>query len=481
MNINNTDVKHLSIYFFILLSWLLAPQARAYFNQAKADSIASTLSRVSAPADSIRILLDVYDLAEQKRKPEVAERILDLAVRTKDHVVMADIIRQLSVLKVRDANRLRRLLDLAKQLPEDRERKAVELFVKMELATNEATYTTEEERVKYILKYAKEDMTPNGDLYEDLIDLGRMVFFLGRAARGSMYIEYLQRLEEMIELLPEDHFYVRNLLCTAAANFYTQNNNPQKGVEFDRLLLKQIGKLEKLYAEKGRKYRNFDRYYYICYRRMLRNYKALPLQEVKDLYARCAILADKDDDINSDFYGIGRPTVYRLLAEKDYKGVIPHIKKSLESASDDNLKRELLGALVEASDSIGDNETLSDALQECNHMLEEKLRLESEVTYRELQIRYDVNNLRAERDRLEKDKTSLEMATDQKVISISLAALFVLAIIVMLLYRSNFKLRRKLYVAKEENKSLQANIESILDNGTPQGSRDVRDIMSGNS
>ena len=324
-------------------------------------------------------------------------------------------------------------------------------------------------------------MTPNGDLYEDLIDLGRMVFFLGRAARGSMYIEYLQRLEEMIELLPEDHFYVRNLLYTAAANFYTQNNNPQKGVEFDRLLLKQIGKLEKLYAEKGRKYRNFDRYYYICYRRMLRNYKALPLQEVKDLYARCAILADKDDDINSDFYGIGRPTVYRLLAEKDYKGVIPHIKKSLESASDDNLKRELLGALVEASDSIGDNETLSDALQEYNHMLEEKLRLESEVTYRELQIRYDVNNLRAERDRLEKDKTSLEMATDQKVISISLAALFVLAIIVMLLYRSNFKLRRKLYVAKEENKSLQANIESILDNGTPQGSRDVRDIMSGNS
>ncbi len=459
-------MKHLSIYFFILLSWLLAPQARAYSNQAKADSIASTLSKVSAPADSIRILLDVYDLAEQKRKPEVAERILDLAVRTKDHVVMADIIRQLSVLKVRDANRLRRLLDLAKQLPEDRERKAVELFVKMELATNEATYTTEEERVKYILKYAKEDMTPNGDLYEDLIDLGRMVFFLGRAARGSMYIEYLQRLEEMIELLPEDHFYVRNLLYTAAANFYTQNNNPQKGVEFDRLLLKQIGKLEKLYAEKGRKYRNFDRYYYICYRRMLRNYKALPLQEVKDLYARCAILADKDDD---------------MLAEKDYKGVIPHIKKSLESASDDNLKRELLGALVEASDSIGDNETLSDALQEYNHMLEEKLRLESEVTYRELQIRYDVNNLRAERDRLEKDKTSLEMATDQKVISISLAALFVLAIIVMLLYRSNFKLRRKLYVAKEENKSLQANIESILDDGTPQGSRDVRDIMSGNS
>ena len=48
-----------------------------------------------------------------------------------------------------------------------------------------------------------------------------------------MYIEYLQRLEEMIELLPEDHFYVRNLLYTAAANFYTQNNNPQKGVEFD--------------------------------------------------------------------------------------------------------------------------------------------------------------------------------------------------------------------------------------------------------
>lgn len=474
-------MKHLSIYFFILLSWLLAPQARAYSNQAKADSIASTLSRVSAPADSIRILLDVYDLAEQKRKPEVAERILDLAVRTKDHVVMADIIRQLSVLKVRDANSLRRLLDLAKQLPEDRERKAVELFVKMELATNEATYTTEEERVKYILKYAKEDLTPKGDLYEDLIDLGRMVFFLGRAAKGSMYIEYLQRLEEMIELLPEDHFYVRNLLYTAAANFYTQNNNPQKGVEFDRLLLKQIGKLEKIYAEKGRKYRNFDRYYYICYRRMLRNYKALPLQEVKDLYARCAILADKDDEINSDFYGIGRPTVYRLLAEKDYKGVIPHIKKSLESASDDNLKRELLGALVEASDSIGDNETLSDALQEYNHMLEEKLRLESEVTYRELQIRYDVNNLRAERDRLEKDKTSLEMATNQKVISISLAALFVLAIIVMFLYRSNFKLRRKLYVAKEENKSLQANIESILDNGTPQGSRDVRDIMSGNS
>lgn len=459
----------------VIVGAAIPSKSEAIVNQAMADSIVHNLT-AGTPADTIRQLYNAFDLSAWKHKGDVGFQILDVARRAGDHTTMADQLCQLSSIYMADSTVINRLLVLADELPDGEEKKSVKLFVKVESATGEATYLSPEERNTKLMKYVKEDITPKHDLYEDIYDLYCTVIFLGKESKGNMYLEYIDRLEKMIKEMPADNYAIRNLFYTSASIFYTQNNYPEKAIESDKELLHQIEQLEKMYKARGRVYRNYDRYYYICYRRMLRNHSALTLDEVKDLYARCARLAEKDEEVRNDFENKGKVTAYRLLAEKDYAGAIPHLKKALGIDLDTATRRELLGFLVAAADSVGDNVTLLSALRDYNNILLEDQRVKSQEALRELQIRYDVNSLQAEKNKLELEKRDLEHANDEKLISIVLVCLFVMAIVLMLLCRSYFRLKADKRTMAEDNEKLKKTIEELLNDGKPAGSTDLHNF-----
>lgn len=447
-------------------------KTHAVVNQAMADSIVSNL-RAGTPSDTIRQLYDAFDLSVWKNKGEVGFKILDVARRSKDYTTMADQLRQLSSIYMSDSIVIKQLLSLTEELPDGEEKEGVKLFVRVEGATGEATYLSPEERNEKLMKYVKEEITPKYDMYEDIYDLYCTTIFLGKESKGNLYLEYIDRLEKMIQQLPSDSYYIKNLFYTSAAIFYTQNGYPEKAIESDRELLRQIEQLEKMYKAQGRHYRNFDRYYYICYRRMLRNHSALSRDEVKDLYARCARLAETDLEVKLDFENNGKVTAYRLLAEKDYAGAIPYLKKALKSDRDVATHKELLGFLVAAADSVGDNATLLSALKEYNNILLEDQRVKSQEALREMQIRYDFNTLKNEKNALELEKRDLEHATDEKLISIVLVSLFVMAIVLMLLCRGYFRQKADKRALADDNEKLKKTIEEILNDGKPAGSSDL--------
>lgn len=161
------------------------------------------------------------------------------------------------------------------------------------------------------------------------------------------------------------------------------------------------------------------------------------------------------------------------MAEKRYAEAVPKLMNALDKTDDSNLRVSLVNMLVEAADSVGDDNTLLFALKESNALYKEKMRVNSEEAYRELQIRYDVNNLKNANSQLEIDKRDSDIATHQKLISVILAALLVMVIFLMLLYRKHFSLRQKVRDLKIENERLHKNIEDILDDGTPQGTIDL--------
>ena len=447
-------------------------KTHAIVNQAMADSIVSNLTP-GTPTDSIRQLYDAFDLSAWNKKDDVGFQILDIARRAKDYTAMEDQLRQLSSICMEDSATVRNLLGIVEELPDGDEKERTRLFVKIEEATGAATYLSQEERNKRLMKYVREDITPKQTLYEDIYDLYCTAIFLGKESKGNMYLEYIDRLGKLMEKLPADSYYLRNLFYTSAAIFYTQNGYHEKAVEADRNLLRQIELLERMYTKMGRKYRNYDRYYYICYRRMLRNYEALTPEEVKDLYARCARLAEKDPEVRSDFETSGRVTAYRLLAEKDYAGAIPYLKKALAADKDVTNRKALLGFLVEAADSVGDNATLLSALKDYNEMLVEDQKIKSQQALRELQIRYDVNSLQKEKTELELEKRDLEHANDEKIIIVVLLCLFVMAIVLMLLCRSYFRLKADKRAISDDNEKLKKSIEVLLNDGKPAGSTDL--------
>ena len=185
--------------------------------QASADRIIATLGEGQSASDSIRILYDAFDLAPMQSKSGVAWKILDIARRTGDDESQADILRQLSVLEVRDRNVIDRLVSMTSNIKDEPLRKRVELFVNVQKALGEARYLEGEERMKVLMEYVKEDLTPKQDIYQDILDLYRVVIFIRHTTTGNMYLEYLGRLEKLINECPEEIPFLKSLFYTTAA------------------------------------------------------------------------------------------------------------------------------------------------------------------------------------------------------------------------------------------------------------------------
>lgn len=369
-----------------------------------------------------------------------------------------------------------KLLAYADQIEDEHHRKAVKLFIKVMRAGEEANYIPEKDLRAALLKYASEDITPKGDNYEDILDLFRMVIFIGTTTRGNLYLEYLTKLENYFKDFPNDLGYLRNLFYTTAANCHTRNDHPEKAIEADRKLLEIISSLENKYKKLGRNYRDYSRYYYISYRRMLNNYKALSKDEINDLYNKCLKLAESDPEIAKDFYGEGRPIIYKMMSDGDYADLVPRLKKSLPLVRDNYTKLQLTGLLVEAADSINDTETLLTALKVYNKMLRERIKEHSDEAYSELQIRYDVEQLKQAAERLRMEKKEAELATVQKLIAVGLIAVLIMVVIIMFLYRSNYSLKRVMRNLKKENDNLHKTIEDVVeDHDYVPGTLDVRE------
>ena len=187
------------------------------------------------------------------------------------------------------------------------------------------------------------------------------------------------------------------------------------------------------------------------------------------------MLAEKNEDVSRDFYEKGTPTIFRMMAEQDYVSAVPKIKQALKTERSKNMRGRLLRMLVTAADSINDETTLLTALRDYSQFLKTTLDAQSEEAYQELQIRYDINKLKAERDTLESEKRDVEQATSQRVIAVSLIGLLVLAIVMMYLYRSNFSLKKRMRNTLEENAQLHTTIEDMLGSTGLKRTLDVRE------
>ena len=466
------------IYFLLIISICLLCQSQVAFceDQVVADSLLSQMKYRKTAEDSLKLYYDVFDASVLSKKLPVGKKILELAHRTNDQRALLDFIPQVTSVGVSDSATVAEMMRYADLLEDPMARKTVKVFIKVKKATEEASYIPESDLSAALIKYARErSQAGKGDFYDDMSALWKVLVFLGNRNQGNLYLEYLTRLEDMMDQVPPECVYLLNQFYTTAANVHTRNGNPAKAIEMDRKLLGVIATLEKRYKDMGRTYRDYTRHYYVCYRRMLGNYKALSLEEVKDLYTKCAMLAEKNEDVSRDFYEKGTPTIFRMMAEQDYVSAVPKIKQALKTERSKNMRGRLLRMLVTAADSINDETTLLTALRDYSQFLKTTLDAQSEEAYQELQIRYDINKLKAERDTLESEKRDVEQATRQRVIAVSLIGLLVLAIVMMYLYRSNFSLKKRMRNTLEENAQLHTTIEDMLGSTGLKRTLDVRE------
>ncbi|MDE6008102.1 MAG: hypothetical protein K2G90_02730 [Muribaculaceae bacterium] len=468
-------MKYIQFFLVLAIMTFAGLDASAKLSrQPEADALRATLKPGMTPKDSIDILFNVFDLADQKNKSEIGWKILDIAQRSKNYEVLYDMLPQVSSLHIEEIEPQEKLIAMANKLPDGDKKKAVVCFLKVNKATVEGSYLTPEERHAHLVKYLKEDITQKDDVYQNFLDLYRVVVFLGLSHDGSMYMEYLERLEKMIDEIPETGFAFPSRFYTTAANFYSRNGYYEKAIEMDRQLLKLISQLETYYAKQGRKYRNYDRFKYLCYRRMLSNYPALTDAEVEEYYAKCKELAQKNEELNTDFHQYRLADAPYLMAKKRYPEAVVALQEALNHVRVRATRYVMLSRLKEAADSTNNKEVLLSALQDYNNMLEDKLKANAEGTMLELRMRYEVKKIEEARRQAEEEKHVMELESDEKLISLALIAVFVLAVVLMFLYRSHFSLIHKSRDLKADNQKLHDTIEEMLiSKGNIPGTEDL--------
>lgn len=426
------------------LTIFIALSAHPSYNaDVELPKLQAQLAELTNPADSVKVLYDIFDLGNRQQKVAAAEELFAVAGRAGDIDSQLDIVR-LSTSYV-GPSILNQLQQKVSALPESRLRNETLLFLEMKEIQHDSrymSYSQQNRKFTELVASLNSDSVSNNP-YQRLLSLYKVTAFLRNNHDSEMRIEYMDSLLSLVESKNFQLYALRNLIYAEAALIYTDANDYRRALNADRNLLGVISQLEKYYHDKGREYRNYERSRYNVLRRMLRNYKGLSPKEVDHIYARIQELAAINPEIASHFKKSYATACYDM-AKGRYSEAIPQLDRLLRDSMAQPLKVQLLQMMIDAAKQTSDTAILVKAMTEYTDMLTDMNSNAMPQKYRELQVAYDVSTLRAKNTQLQLNDILRQKEALQKNMSL-LIALWVICLVTMallLFYWSKY--RRKI-------------------------------------
>lgn len=439
---NNAQMRKV-IFALLLLAVMAVPDVMGAGRQMIIDSLEHRLSTLRSPSDSLKVLWDLFDIqnTSAQRLPLI-ERVYRTAVNAGDTAARIEAIMQQANVQSGDSVGLARLneklLDL-KPSPELREARTFVKFLRVETRLrNLRSKPSYRDMSRMIRQF---DSISGADPYDKMLLLYSLCTYLSTTTQGGLLEEYASKLSAMVDTVHLPMGSLRNLVYSRVAPVYTNNGAAKKAVETDRKLLNIVDSLSRVYEEKGRKFRKFERNRYISYRRMLANYKALTSAEVEMYHNLIEDLAAENPDIRSDLDNCPRAHACYYMATGRYEDAVKALKQCLSRPGVTELQYYLYDALYEAAAQTGDRQTQLNAALQYNSLLRKQLNDRADERFRELQIIYDVSELRAENLHLEESRNKARLRNTYIVIGISAAALVVMLVLILILVSQNRKMK----------------------------------------
>lgn len=429
----------------------------AFEKQQIIDSIKAGLTNKVNSTERISMLTNIFDLTNSiSLKDSVGSVIYNLALQTGNSEDGLNILRHLGNLHVKEDSLLAIDINRAKRFQPSPTRDMTVTFLRMLRNHNGLWYADEKTRTHRLQQLL--DMVnanPPTDIYEKIVLLHALCLYIGNTSQGDMLIHYMNKLEELVESLPEDHTPLRNAFYTQAAIIYRLNDDYEKGLQIDRKRLEAIGMLEKSNAKAGRKYRNYNAHYYIIYTHMLSNYPLLSDKEVESIYAKIqALLKTNDLAANTEAHS-GRAEIYYAMHHKRYDEALKLIYKNKDNYYNRSYLHILYRLMVECGRKTGNKEALLDGLEGYNSVLEKTIKTRMQEKAQELQIIYDINELKEQNLKREHQATR----TRTMMLMTGTIVLFVLLVVLFFMYHRMRKLASHLKKSNTDLKIEKANIQ----------------------
>ena len=399
------------------------------------------LAKATTPADSVRILYDLFDCSPRSEQTRYGELLLTAASRAHDYSAKNDMLRQLAIICADDEARMHRYMSIAETMPNSVDKHVTSLFITHQLLANQVQSMSEDERKERLIALlTKNNSGVDGDIYDKVERLYSIAIITGHATQGQLYLESLERLTKLVEQLPAEASPLRNQFYTALANIYTNTDRYDKALEADRKLLQVIDQLEKRDINAGRKYRSYAVNRYLCYRRMLGNYRAMTRDQVRDIYQKIQELAAMNPDVAAYEQRFFRTRVYYNMAMGNYEAAIPLIREMLSQPDLKlNYRRQALRELRLAAEKTGNDAVLLDALKQYTAIIDKYDSLRTSDNLTELAVRYQVSDLRNDNTRLLAEARDADLRHGRQLRIYYTVVICVLALLLLLFY---LRLRR---------------------------------------
>lgn len=427
----------------VIISFFLAT-AVSSTAQPIIDSLRDELAEATTPSDSITLLYNILDLSPYGEQGRVLDQLYGLAERNGEISVMGDVLRHQSNYFSKNDSMQTLIIERANRIPDENERQTTLLFAKVRKNATLVRSLPENKRQAQLRDYlARHASSSSMDTYARIEYLFYLCAYLRSATDGDLLTKYLKELQELIDNLPARDMSLKSLFYTQAAISYLTNEMYDEAIEANKNLLSIIDELKRQYATKGRTYRNYDRSAYLCYRRLLRCYEALTSEEADNYYNKILALYMSDPSLTSDFNTNQQPTIYYLMAKERYDEVIPILLAQLGNKTISRADRFFLSeALLKASRAVNDSKAELAALRVHDSMLRDRIAAKAAERYKELQIVYEVDNLKAENDQLLVANRNGAAASHTQMMLFVTVCLILMAALVVVLFILNHRSSR---------------------------------------
>lgn len=433
--------------------------------QAAADSLRRELSARTTAKDSIAILYDLLDLSTNADRPDNAEALFATVRRGGDISQQLDVMRRMASAYAGggvSTKRIGELINITAAMPQSHEQRATLAFLRVEQIVTMSDSLSESKRQEKVHQLIS---SRGSEQFKDPYDQVELLFMLCQLLQSDIASEqlskYLSKLGALIEELPDAGNALKNLYFIQASLAYTVSDQHTKAIETSLKFIDSINRFKEKAEAEGHRFRSYDTYYYLAYRRLLNNYPALSNDEIENYYAEILRLAERDADIHSDFVGNRRATIYYLMAKKEYAKVLNILKKQIENPDNELYLNQLYDLMLEAATMVNDREAMLQAALGINRIMHQSVYERGLERVREMEILKEIQDIQNSNIALQNQQRDKENAFHRTMMTIAFtaAALLLVAIFVLLLlFRKSRRLSASL---RESNEQLTRERDSL--------------------
>lgn len=432
------------------------------------DSLTRELATTTTRADSLTLLSNIFDLAQSRnihKADSLSQIVYRLAREEGDDRLALEMLRHRAGANRRNLSVLKELTDSAIVIETEHPMltRETSTYLRMCVSTYFNSKASESERrERFANEFKQYTIAPPKDIYEKIVMLNSVCLSLAQNATDELLGEYTEKLGNLLNSLPGSQLVLRQNYYSQAASNYYSSGQPDKGYKADLKLMAVLDSLEVEYKFMKRPYHQFDHYRYLIYCRALSNYQNLSPENIDEYYRLAKKYRDRSPRVQQ------QPTLnlltemYYAISKKDYAKAGPYIETLLKERLNRATRIQVLRLGVECARATGNQTMLVECLTALNEALEQLLQTGLNSKVRELQILYDLDEIKQEVS--SKSNDLIVMENDQeKLIFFGAIALTLIILLVFIVYAKNYRKNRRLASnLAEANAALSAESQRLM-------------------